>query len=201
MRPKRARVALFTAAMLLFAFAVTPMAFAETATKDQRVQVDVMAPDVLAINFHDDINFGAVLAGQQSNPFHFWISYQNTYPEGTTWSATVTSTAFLEYVWDDVQQTEVPTGTTFGYGALTIYPGSNPDWLAAGVGFGSGPTNFTGSDPAISDPVTVMTAPETVRGVISPGGSGTDDPYLQITPPSGTSQSQYRATLTYTLTG
>jgi hypothetical protein len=201
MKPGRAPMALFLIGTLLLAFAIAPMALAEEASKDQRVQVDVMAPDVLAINFHDDINFGPVLAGQQSDPFYFWIWYQNTYAEGTDWSASVTATEFEEYEWNDDQQAEVPTGLTFGYDALKIFPGSNSGWEDQGVTFGTGETTFSGSGD-VSDPVTVMTATATVRGVVSPGGEGPEtDAYLQITPPSGTKQAQFRATLTYTVTG
>jgi hypothetical protein len=201
MRPRRAPLALFFIGILLLAFAVTPMALAEEASNHQRVQVDVLAPDVLAVSFHDEINFGPVLAGQQSDAFFFWINYQNTYPEGAGWSATVVATEFEQYLWDDQQQTEVPSGVTFPYTGLSIFPGRNTDWEGQGVTFGTGLTDFSGS-AEVSEPLTVMTAPGTVRGVVGPGGQGEwSDPYLVLTPPPGTPQSQFRATLTYTVTG
>ena len=138
---------------------------------------------------------------------HEWKIWQDvTLPEGKILMPGVIghATDLVEHEWvhpdgfDEGWWEPVEGGATISYTNLTIFPGHN-DWWATegGVTFGS-EAAFSGSGEA-SDPVTMMNATGTDRGVIHLNDQDWDNdlaPWLKLSVPGGIPGGDYRATLT-----
>lgn len=213
MKTTRARRGLALTAALLLVLTLVPAAMAETTSQDQYVSVGIIQEGILWIGVDDQIHLGNVYPGQLTAPHTFGTGYTNTLAGTAAWSATVTATNFVRYEWvhpeGDPDGSHQPTTDTISYTNLTIFPGYTT-WAADnGVLFGA-MAAFSGTG-ITSDAVGLFTAPGTFRGHFgTPHENDLDGnlaAWLQLDVPAlvsfgdGEWQADYRATLTYTLTG
>jgi hypothetical protein len=199
-------------AALLLVLTLVPAATAATTQQDQLVQVNVMEAGILWIGVDEHVHFGDVYPGQYTNQIMFGTGYTNTLEGTASWSATVTATNFLRYHWVHPEGYEEgwdeATTDTIAYTNLTIFPGYN-HWAATEAGVTFGPQAAFGGTGEISDPVTMFTAGEW-RGHFGTHYENWENDlaaWVQLFVPTdvafgaGDWQADYRATLTYTLTG
>lgn len=176
-----------TAAASAFAFATAPLATADTSSGDQWVSVSVSAAGVLNISADGSIASSPYQGGTTRidvGP----IYYTNTILDSADWYSTVVLTQFGG---ED-------GSATMGYDNFTYDPGdefisnTNPgSWVEASAG---DPYPFTGSDPAVSDPLTVAFFNYSEHGsYVQQGG------VLEGTIPFDQQPMEYGATLTYTV--